>query len=124
MAMNNKNATIMTDEISRRLKSDAWNFQIATGVLVKKRKSTARYLIFSSSALAAVAAVIIAVFLFAVKTDTRTGGYEQFITAQIEGTRNDIAAGTKTTSEKKKEIQEVILENDTDALIEETLAMR
>jgi hypothetical protein len=124
MAMNNKNNTIMTDEISRRLKSNAWNFQIATGVLVKKRKSTGRYLIFSSSALAATAAAVIAVFLFAVKTDTLTGGYEQFITRQIEGTRDNIAAGTKRAPEKKKEIQEVILESDTDAFIEKALAMR
>jgi len=72
--MNNKNNTIMTDEISRRLKSDAWNFQIAADVLSKKRKSIAHYLIFSSSALAAAAATIVAVFFFVVKTDTHTGG--------------------------------------------------
>ncbi len=114
----------MANEISRRLKSDAWNFQIASDVLVKKRKSYARNFIFSSSVLAASAAAVIAVFLFGIKSETRTGGYEQFITQQIQGTRNVIVAGTKTAPEKKLDIQEVILENDTDALIDDTLAMR
>ncbi len=122
--MNNQNNTIMKDEISKRLESNAWNFQIATEVLAKKRKSDARYFIYGSSVLAAAAAIIVAVFLFAIKTETPNGGYEQFITRQIQGTRNNAVAAAKTAPKKKTDIQEVILENETDTLIDETLAMR
>lgn len=114
----------MADEISRKMKSDVWNFQIASGVLAKKRKSAVRGLILSSSVLAAAAAAVIAVFLFGVKTDGPTAGYEQFITRQIEGTRNNIAGGKQILSDNKAEIYEVILQNDTDTMIDETLAMR
>ena len=122
--MNNKYDAIMADEISRKMKSDVWNFQIASGVLAKKRKSAVRGLILSSSVLAAAAAAVMAVFLFGVKTDGPTAGYEQFITHQIEGTRNNIAGGKQILSDNKVEIYEVILQNDTDTMIDETLAMR
>jgi len=122
--MNNKYDAILADEISRKMKSDAWNFQIASGVLAKKRKSAVRGLILSSSVLAAAAAAVMAVFLFGVKTDGPAAGYEQFITRQIEGTRNNIAGGKQLLSENKAEIYEVILQNDTDTMIDETLAMR
>jgi hypothetical protein len=122
--MNNKYDAIMADEISRKMKSDVWNFQIASGVLAKKRKSAVRGLILSSSVLAAAAAAVMAVFLFGVKTDGPTAGYEQFITRQIEGTRNNIAGGKQILSDNKAEIYEVILQNDTDTMIDETLAMR
>ena len=122
--MNNKYDAILADEISRKMKSDAWNFQIASGVLAKKRKSAVRGLILSSSVLAAAAAAVMAVFLFGVKTDGPAAGYEQFITRQIEGTRNNITGGKQILSDNKAEIYEVILQNDTDTMIDETLAMR
>ena len=122
--MNDKYDVILADEISKKMKSNAWNFRIASGVLAKKRKSAVRGFILSSSILAAAAAAVMAVFLFGVKTDGPTAGYEQFITLQIEGTRNYIAGGKKILSDNKAEIYDVILQNDTDTMIDETLAMR
>ena len=123
--MNNEQYTLrMSDEISRRLKSDAWNFQIASGVFAQKRRSNTRNLFASTFSVATAAAALIVAFLFGIKTETNMAGYERFITQQVAGTSYTIAGEKQTISEKKAGIQEVVLQNDTDTMIEETLALR
>jgi len=116
---------IMAEEIERRLRSDAWNLQIASGVLAKKTKTRKQVLYVSSFLASAAAAAVLLVFLFGIDTGRSAAGYEEFITYQIEGTMKDVAGKKEKPSvAPAAEIKEVVLHNDTDDLIDEALAMR
>ncbi|OHD70822.1 MAG: hypothetical protein A2W19_07830 [Spirochaetes bacterium RBG_16_49_21] len=114
--------TIMASEILQRLESNAWNFQIAAKVL-RKKKSTARYLILSSLATAAAAGVVV-LFLFGIGTQKDTPGYDHFIAQQIVGTGNYVQGKLQKNPETSALIHEVILQNSTDAIIDDAMAMQ
>jgi hypothetical protein len=71
---------IMSDEIGRRLGSDAWNLEVATGVMAQKKRSRMRAFYLSSFAASAAAAAFAVIFLFGINTGRHAAGYEDFIT--------------------------------------------
>jgi hypothetical protein len=123
--MENKNySNMMAEEIARRLESKTWNLQTADGVL-RRRKSHARFTLLTSLSTAAVAAAAIAVlFLFALKTETTAPNYNRFIAQQLMGTANYVQGKTQKIPQTVAPIHEVILQNNIDSIIDETLAMR
>lgn len=115
---------IMAEEIEQRLRSDVWNLQIASGVLAKKTRTRKRVLFASSWIASAAAAVVLFVFFFGIDTGRPAAGYDQFIAYQIEGTMKDAAGKKEKLSVAPTTIHEVVLHNETDTMIDETLAMR
>jgi hypothetical protein len=120
----NKHKKIMSEKIERRLSSDAWNLQIASGVLAKKSGTRKRILYVSSFAASALAAAFLLVFIFGIDTGRRSAGYEEFITQQIEGTMKDVAGKKGKAPVTAAAMKDIVLQNDTDDMIDDALAMR
>lgn len=90
--------TIMKEEIEKRLRSSAWNFQMAAAVLEKRGSRSRRFPALFSLASAAVLATVLVVFWF-MKEPAGMGGYEQFLSLQVKGTYDDVFdRGLKNTA--------------------------
>jgi hypothetical protein len=123
--MENKNySDMMAEELARRLGSETWNLQMAARVL-RRRKSHVRFTLLTSLSTAAVAAAAIGVlFLFALKTETPVPDYNRFIAQQLMGTANYVQGKTRKAPQTVASIHEVILQNNTDSIIDDAMAMR
>ena len=110
---------LMKSEIKKRIESSEWDIGIAAAVLKKKRRKKIAYSV-SFSSLAAAALVLI-VLLFGIYSDPYQDTYDSFISNQVNGTYKLVFNGNSGIDSNN---DNMLLSNDIDNMIDNTLSMR
>lgn len=136
-----KTKKLMKNEINKRMESYEWNLKIA-GKVMERKRGRKKSFILSLSAFSAAAAVLLFIIFGISNEKTGTSSYESMISRQVQGTYQEILTGTKKktfktgiTAAAKNENQvaleavnsnfeEILISDETDAAIDDALAMR
>lgn len=109
------NEALFNAEIDERLKSDAWNREIARNVYGQRRKTRNRIGVIGSIGSLAAAALITLFLTTGIQEGSREGDeLNAFVNAQVEGTWNRVFADTRVPES----------DDTLDAMIDDTLAER
>ncbi len=102
-----KHETIMKNEIDKRLKSNAWNYHIASEVIGKKRKSR-RFLLATAAFSSAIAASITLLLVFGLGGRDTGDTYGRFVMEQVGGTYNEVFQAVDNKIIKPESDKEII----------------
>jgi hypothetical protein len=118
------NEKLFDDRINARLKSETWDLGVARNVFRRRRRK--HYLFgISGSVGSMAAAVLLALFLTAAPEGTQYGeGMNRFVNAQVQGTWNQVFAGSQAQDSREAVFGEAEYDASVDTMIDETLSER
>ncbi len=113
----------LDDEIQKRVKSNSWNFEIATRVIESKKRNRKRALYLTAVSSFSFAAIAVIFFIFGINSQPQKNIYEQFITKQVNGTYQLVVdKNDKLTSSGSA--TDLVFTDEIDSIIDNTLSMR